>query len=152
MLPLSMAWEFMPRPIHQPAFYESEALTRLAKTNRWQLPSTVRQLLRQPDWALVVTDRQQIIQYVNEPFMLMTGYNQAEVLGQKPSFLQGKATDMAASQRLKAGIDQGVPAKEMLLNYHKDGTTYWCDITIFPICNDRQQLVNFIAFEHETVL
>ncbi|MBD2754609.1 PAS domain-containing protein [Spirosoma validum] len=152
ILPLCMAWEFMPRPIQRTVHYESETLNKLARTNRWQLPSVLRQLMGQPEWALIVTDPWQIIQYVNEPFELMTGYNRDEVIGWKPSFLQGAQTDVAARQRMKLAIEQEKPNKEMVLNYHKDGSTYWCDITIFPVRNDRQQLVNFIALEQEMVL
>ncbi|WP_420149086.1 PAS domain-containing protein [Spirosoma sp.] len=151
-LPLYMAWEFMPRPIQRTVNYESEVLDRLVKINRWQLPTSIRQLLGQPEWALVVTDRWQTIQYVNEPFEQMTGYGLKEVVGQKPNFLQGINTDLGARQRMKMAIEQEEPSKEIVLNYHKDGTTYWCDITIFPIRNDRQQLVSFIAFEQEVTL
>lgn len=151
-LPLGMAWEFMPRPIQRTIHYESEALYKLAQTNRWQLPSLLRQLLVQPEWALVVTDRWQVIQYANESFELMTGYDQNEVIGWKPNFLQGAQTDLATRQRMKTAIEQEKHIKETVLNYHKDGTTYWCDITIFPVRNDRQQLINFIAFEREIVL
>lgn len=152
ILSLNMAWEFMPRPIQRTTRYGSDVLSDLAKTNRWQLPSPIRLLLGQPEWALVVTDSWQVIQYVNESFEQMTGYELTEVRGRKPNFLQGPETDPAARQRMRMAIEQQQPDKELLLNYHKDGSTYWCDITIYPVRNDRQQLVNFIAFEQEIAL
>lgn len=152
ILPLGMAWEFMPRPIQRALHYESEALTKLVKKNRWQLSLPVRQLLEQPEWALVVTDRWQIIQYVNESFEQMSGYNQEEIIGQKPNLLQGPETDQATRQRFRIAIEQKQPTKEVILNYRKNGATYWCDITIFPVHNDQKQLVNFIAFEQERVV
>ena len=149
-LPLGMAWEFMPRPIQKNLDFRSDALAALARSNRWQLPSPLRQLFGQHERAVIVTNRWQIIQYVNESFEHMTGYGMTEAVGRKPNFLQGHATDPAARQRMRMAIEQEQPNKEAILNYRKDGSTYWCDITIFPVRNDQQQLVNFIAFEQET--
>lgn len=151
LLLLGMAWEFMPRPMQQPLTYPSDALASLAQAYRWQLSLPLRQLIGQQQWAVVVTDRWEIIQYVNEPFEHMTGYGLAEVTGRKPNFLQGKETDPATRQRMRTALGQQKPIKEGVLNYRKDGTTYWCDIRIFPVHNDQQQLVNFIALEQQTV-
>ncbi len=150
ILPLCMAWEFMPRPIQQPVNYPSNALAMLAQTYRWQLSLPLRQLIGQQKWAVVVTDRWEIIQYVNDSFEQMTGYDLAEVTGRKPSFLQGKETNSATRQRMRMAIEGEQPLKESVLNYRKDGTMYWCDITIFPVRNDHRQVVNFIALEQET--
>lgn len=149
ILPLHMAWEFIPRPIRQPVHYGSEALAKLAHTNRWQASLPLRQLFNQQKWAVVVTDRWEIIQFVNEPFEQMTGYSLTEAIGKKPNFLQGHATDPATRQRMRTALEQEQPIKEGVFNYRKDGTMYWCDITIFPVWNDQRQLVNFIALEQE---
>ena len=148
--PLSMAWEFVPRPVPQPIQYQTEALATLARTNRWQLTWPLRQLFGQQEWAIVVTDRWEIIQYVNPIFEQMTGYEMAEVTGRKPNFLQGRETDFVTRQRMRIAIDKQEPIKDAMLNYKKDGTKYWCHITIFPVRNDDQQVVNYIALEQET--
>lgn len=148
--PFGMAWEFMPRPVSRPVHHESETLATLARANRWQLTWPIRQLFNQQEWAVIVTDRWEIIQYVNPLFEKMTGYGIAEVTGKKPNFLQGQETDSAARQRMRIAIDQQQPIKDNVLNYKKDGTKYWCHITIFPVCNDQQQIVSYIALEQET--
>lgn len=150
--PFGMAWEFVPRPVPQPVHYESDTLAALARTNRWQLTWPIRHLFNQQEWAIVVTDRWEIIQYVNPRFEHMTGYEITEVTGKKPNFLQGKETDSATRHRMRTAIDNQQPIKDSVLNYKKDGTRYWCHITIFPVHNDHQQVVNYIALEHETPL
>lgn len=152
ILPLCMAWEFMPRPLQQTINYQSDELAALARTNRWQLPSPLRQLIGQQQWAVVVTDRWQIIQYVNESFEHMTGYDLTDVMGRTPKFLQGPETDPATRQRMRVAVEREQLSKEGVLNYRKNGSTYWCDVTIFPVRNDQQQLVNFIALEQETLI
>lgn len=148
--PFGMAWEFMPRPIAQPIQYESDTLATLARTNRWQLTWPIQQLFSQQEWAVIVTDRWEIIQYVNPLFEQMTGYEIAEVTGRKPNFLQGRDTDLATRKRMRIAIDQQQPIKDNMLNYKKDGTKYWCNVTIFPVRNDQKQVVNYIALEQET--
>ncbi|WP_461107739.1 PAS domain-containing protein [Spirosoma koreense] len=150
ILPLHMAWEFMPRAIRKTVQYPSEALAALAQQNRWQLPVQARQWLGQPDWALVVTDPEQIIQYVNESFERMTGYAAEEAIGRHPSFLQGDSTDPLARLRIRTALETEQSIRETIHNYRKDNSVYSCDVTIFSVHNDLHQLVNFIAFEQET--
>ena len=63
----------------------------------------------------------------------MTGYSREEVLGKNCRFLQGKDTDPAAVQRIRAAIQEGRNCSERLLNYRKDGTPFWNHLTITAV-------------------
>lgn len=100
-----------------------------------------------PPIAVIITDPQKKIIWVNEDFTQITGYNLNEVLGKKPSILQGPKSEKVVIQRIKKGLEQLVPLKEEITNYRKNGETYLCKLVIYPIFNENQELLHFIAFE-----
>ena len=97
--------------------------------------------------AVILTDAQRKIIWVNEDFTTITGYTFSEVIGQKPSLLQGSETSPDSIKRLRKALESQVPFKDEILNYRKNGEEYLCKLVIHPIFNDDKQLVNFIAFE-----
>jgi rsbT co-antagonist protein RsbR len=92
----------------------------------------------QPDHPLI---------FVNPGFVAMTGYSTAEVVGRNCRFLQGPDTDPAAIAQLRAAIRAGRPCTQTLLNYTKDGTPFWNELTVSPVLDDDGQLINFIGLQ-----
>lgn len=149
LVPIWSGWEFMARRVQSTTTDEINELEQLMKQGQWQLTAELRQALGRRDQAVVVTDHRRVIQYVNKSFVRMTGYKAKEIVGRRPDFLQGAGTDPATRLRIRTALASAQPAQETLLNYRQDGTPYWCDITIFPVLNSQQELVNFVAFEQE---
>lgn len=107
-------------------------------------------LIAEPHEAVVVTDREGLIQWVNHTFTVLTGYEMYELRGKKPSqVLQGKLTDQIAVQRIRDAIQSHKPWTEELVNYSKDGTPYWVSISISPILDENRQARCYVAIEHE---
>jgi PAS domain S-box-containing protein len=50
------------------------------------------------------------ITYVNRGFVRLTGYSEAEIIGQNCRFLQGERTAREPVERLRNAIDAGKPA------------------------------------------
>src|SRR5919202_3061367 len=92
---------------------------------------------RLPDMPLI---------YVNPAFEKITGYSAAEVLGSNCRFLQGKKTNQPAVARLRAAIKAGKHCTVTLLNYRKDGTPFWNELTISPIYDDNN-LTHFVGIQ-----
>ena len=102
------------------------------------------------DNAVIITDAEGLIEWVNEGFTRITGYSQREAIGRKPgSFLQGAATDPATVQhiRYQLSLHRGFTAE--LVNYAKDGRAYWVSIDVQPIYDRRGRVTNFIAIERD---
>lgn len=71
--------------------------------------------------------------YVNRAFSRITGYAADEALGRNARFLHGPGTNQSALDEVRRAIDAEQPSAVRLLNYRKDGTTFWNDLRISPI-------------------
>ncbi|MEL6719507.1 MAG: PAS domain-containing protein [Bacteroidota bacterium] len=100
-----------------------------------------------PKVAVILTDPERKIIWVNNDFTDITGYSLREVIGRKPSLLQGAKSEYEAIQRIKRGLQEQIAFKDEITNYRKNGEEYLCKLVIYPIFNEDHQLLHFIAFE-----
>ncbi len=100
-----------------------------------------------PNIAIILTDSKRHILWVNEEFTSITGYTLSEVLGKKPSILQGPDSERDAIHRIRKALESKVPVKDEITNYRKNGEEYLCKLVIHPIFNKTQEVTNYIAFE-----
>ena len=82
---------------------------------------------------IVITDPALRIEYVNPAFIAVTGYEPDEVLGRHPRFLQGRRKPGTALDKLRACMRNGEAARAELLNYRKDGSAFWIDLSVVPV-------------------
>ena len=100
------------------------------------------------DNAVVLTDAAGLTIWVNEGFTRLTGFTPEELLGKTPgSVLQGRGTDPETVRRIRERLRQGEGFSEEILNYSKDGRSYWLSIEAQPIHDDAGRLTNFMAIE-----
>ncbi|MDQ6840146.1 MAG: SpoIIE family protein phosphatase [Actinomycetota bacterium] len=85
--------------------------------------------------------------WVNPAFTQMTGYGLEEAVGRNCRFLQGPATSQEEIARLRAHIETGEACTAVLLNYRKDGGTFWNEVTVNAVSDEDDQLVNFVGIQ-----
>jgi len=73
------------------------------------------------------------IVYVNGGFQEMTGYNEDDVRNRSLSFLTGEETDPEQMQVMENAIRERKAAEVELINYRKDGQSFWTQISIVPV-------------------
>jgi len=88
--------------------------------------------------------------YVNRAFTKMSGYNRDEIVGKTPRILQGKHTDRAVLQRLKAALQTRQVFHGQTWNYRKNGEPFMMNWTCYPIYGERGKPIYFVS-EHEDV-
>src|SRR5471032_764175 len=103
------------------------------------------QALKSVSQGVIITGTDQLIVSVNEAFTVITGHAQADVAGRNCSFLQGPASDPATVAAIGVALRSGVEYSGEVLNYHKDGSTFWNDLTISPVRDTHGQLINFVG-------
>lgn len=98
--------------------------------------------------AMIVTDPAQPdnpIIFANQAFLALTGYEQDEVIGRNCRFLQGPHTDKEALRHVQRALERHHEVCVEVLNYRKDGSTFWNELFLAPLFNERGQLVYFFA-------
>ncbi len=83
--------------------------------------------------------------FANKAFLRMTGYAMDEIVGQNCRFLQGKDTDAEAVAGIRAAVQQRREYATEILNYRKDGSTFWNALFISPVYDKQGNLVYFFA-------
>jgi PAS domain S-box-containing protein len=83
--------------------------------------------------------------YANPAFEAMTGYAAEEAFGRNPRFLQGPETDPEARRRLREAVSAGTPVSVEILNYRKDGTSFWNEVAISPLRDESGKLTHFVG-------
>ena len=100
--------------------------------------------------AVVITDIQRRITWVNEGFERITGYTADEVLGQSPgSLLQCPDTDPIVVQRMREALNAGEAFQGEVFNRGKDGRFYWLAIEMQPLTDDTGKLAGFMAIQQD---
>ncbi|KAL3829153.1 hypothetical protein ACJIZ3_017955 [Penstemon smallii] len=89
------------------------------------------------------------ILYASAGFFNMTGYTSREVIGRNCRFLQGKDTDPGDVAKIRVALEQGSTYCGRLLNYKKDGTTFWNLLTIAPIKDETGKVLKYIGMQVE---
>ncbi len=85
--------------------------------------------------------------YVNEEFEALTGYSRDEILGENCRFLQGEQTCAERVEKLRTAVDNEEYVEVVLRNYRKDGTEFWNRVTVAPIRDESDTVVNFVGFQ-----
>lgn len=85
------------------------------------------------------------IVYASSTFQHQTGYELNEVLGENCRFLKGKDTDAKTRAQLRKALAEGRRWEGDLLNYRKDGTTFWNHLTVLPVFDEEDELVNYLG-------
>jgi PAS domain S-box-containing protein len=99
--------------------------------------------------AVVVTDAQGEMLYVNPAFERMTGYRQAEVLGQSTRILKSGKQDASVYQGLWSAVISGQVWHGRLINRRKDGSLYTADVAISPVRDDDGAIANYVGIQRD---
>ncbi|MEM1319927.1 MAG: PAS domain-containing protein [Bacteroidota bacterium] len=95
--------------------------------------------------AIIMTDPNRRIIWVNQQFTKLTGYHLEEVIGKSPSILQGPNSNPEIIECIHKLLKLGVPFTERIENYRKNGDPYDCLLTVHPIYDTQQKLIAYMA-------
>ena len=88
------------------------------------------------------------ITYVNDRFCDVTLYSKSEILGQPHNLLKGESSKKIFQELWKT-IQNKETWHGVLKNRRKDGQFYYVNITIKPILDDNDEIIEYIAIRHE---
>ena len=99
--------------------------------------------------AVVVTDVDANIQYVNQTFERVTGYTRDELVGKNPRVLQSGRQDAAFYREMWERLSNGNPFFGRMVNKRKDGQLFTEDASISPVKNAEGRIVNFVGVKRD---
>ena len=102
-------------------------------------------IITEPD----VKTGDQIIVFVNDPFIKMTGYSIEELIGKSPRMFQGINSDTKELNKIKKAIVNYQKYQTEIINYRKNGEEYWINMSISPVKNELGIPTHFIAIEKD---
>lgn len=105
----------------------------------------ISQAVEQSQDSIVITNTEPRIEYVNDAFVLNTGYSREEAIGRNPNILRSSNTPRAVYEDLWAHLKQGLAWRGELLNRCKDGTETVEVAKIAPIRDANGQVSHYVS-------
>jgi PAS domain S-box-containing protein len=105
--------------------------------------------IEQSPVSIVITDPNGNVEYVNQKFSELTGYNVHEVIGQNPRILKSGNQSKEFYQKMWGTIIAGNDWKGEMHNKKKNGELYWESVAISSIENEEGEILHFIGVKED---
>jgi PAS domain S-box-containing protein len=106
-------------------------------------------VVEQSSEAILITDMQGKITYVNPNFERLTGYSLREIAGKNPNTLKSGAQDETLYNDLWSTIIAGNAWRGVLINRKKSGELYHEEKSIFAIRDVEGHMINYASVGHD---
>ena len=110
---------------------------------------TLSSAMDQSPAAVLIADKEGVIQYVNESFSKLTGYVLQELVNETPRVLGSDHTAPEQYERLWRTIGEGREWRGEIQNRRKDGSLYWAEETIKPLRDASGEITHYIAIQED---
>ena len=95
--------------------------------------------------GMLIVTPQLVVVEANPAFLAMTGYTEAEVVGQKCTIFNGPQTGNSTLRRFVDAITRERKFSGETFNYRKDGTGFWNELSVSPVYDAQGKLSHFIS-------
>ncbi|MCT7609504.1 PAS domain S-box protein [Aliarcobacter butzleri] len=94
-------------------------------------------------------DTNKNITYANDAFYNISGYSKDELLGKPYSILKHyKLSEEESNQKIEEIFSEKI-WKGKVSNYKKNGEVFHCHVTLFPLRNEKDEIVEFMSVRHD---
>jgi diguanylate cyclase (GGDEF)-like protein/PAS domain S-box-containing protein len=99
--------------------------------------------------AVMITNPDGVIEWVNPAFTTLSGYSSPELIGNRPSILKSGKQDDAFYEQLWQTILSGQVWSRDTTDRHKNGALYTVQQTITPIMDENGKITHFVAIQED---
>jgi len=89
------------------------------------------------------------LDYVNDAFTLRTGYSHEEALGRSLESFRQNMPDDEGMRKARSALAGGKPVEAELISYRKDGSTYWNQVSLYPILDEQGAITHWVSIERD---
>ncbi len=114
-----------------------------------QATALMMRVIEQATDSVVITNAQNLIEYVNPAFEKLTGYTRQEVHRRNPRLLQSGRHDEEFYQSMWRALHQTGVWHGRMVNRRKDGSLFTEDATLSVVRDEQGQVVNFLAIKRD---
>lgn len=105
--------------------------------------------LRSAQEGVVLTDADRQVIYINKSFTVLTGYTFDEISRTGLRQLQGPQTDQEVLNEIHHALGTNGFFSGLILNYRRDGQTFWNRLSIIPVHNADRRLTHYVGIQRD---
>lgn len=119
------------------------------------LPNLLQTCLDRLNDSILITEAEPFeppgprIVWANKSFYEQHGFTPEEVIGKTPRILQGPETDRNTLDRIRVALQKWESIRVELLNYRKDGSSFWNEFEIVPIADDSGWYTHWVSVQRD---
>ena len=95
--------------------------------------------------AVVITDTEGVVEYVNPAFTKATGYEKKEMIGQHTGVLRSDEAPAETYEDIWKTVRAGNPWAGVVVHRKRDGTRFLNELTMSPIVDPQGVITNFVG-------
>ncbi|MGA3115621.1 MAG: PAS domain S-box protein [Syntrophobacteraceae bacterium] len=99
--------------------------------------------------AIIISDSNWIIDYVNPAFTAMAGYDGTEAIGRHSRIIRSDKHDRAFFRDMRDTLAGGQVWSGRITNKRKDGSLYETETTISPVRNKSGAVINYVSIHRD---
>lgn len=99
--------------------------------------------------GVIITTPDQVILSINDAFTRQTGYSSQDIVGKTCSLIQGPLTSNESKLAIREALSTIQAYNGEILNYRKDGSMFWNELSITPAFDDQGQLTHFVGITRD---
>lgn len=126
------------------------SINKLNRKNNELLPAWLFvEAVEQAPIAISITNKKANIQYINQAFLDVTGYDSNELIGKNQSTVSYKKTPRHIYHDLWSTISSKKIWRGRLLNRKKNGDAYLADLTVAPMLDSNNKVSHYVAVHYD---
>ncbi|MFZ0927932.1 MAG: PAS domain S-box protein, partial [Syntrophobacteraceae bacterium] len=133
------------KPLYIEGFVEDITERKLAEEERVRLVTAIEQTAE----AVIITDTNWIIGYVNPAFTALAGYDGTEAIGRHLRLLKSGKHDRTFYRGIRETLAGGQAWSGRLTNTKKDGSLFESEVTASPVRNKSGAIINYVAIHRD---
>jgi diguanylate cyclase (GGDEF)-like protein/PAS domain S-box-containing protein len=140
--------EYWSRPMFKNGELVGAVVTFVDITERRKVEEQMLKLssaIEQTADAVMITDVDGVIEYVNPAYECMSGYQASQLIGSKPSILKSGKLGKDFYHRLWETLKSDQAFSEVFINKKSDGSLYFEEKTITPIRESRSNIKHYVS-------